>query len=116
MKHKRAITWKILEIRGINPSCCTHKIVMEDDYKPSALPQRRLNPNMKDEVKTKVIKLLDDGIKYPISYKAWVSPTQVVLRKGRMTLVTNENNELIPTRTVTGWQVCIDFRKLNDAT
>nr|GEZ91694.1 reverse transcriptase domain-containing protein [Tanacetum cinerariifolium] len=33
-----------------------------------------------------------------------------------MTVVANENNELIPTRLVTGWRVCIDYRKLNDAT
>ncbi|GJS72088.1 reverse transcriptase domain-containing protein [Tanacetum coccineum] len=33
-----------------------------------------------------------------------------------MTVVLNDNNELIPSRTVTGWRVCIDFCKLNDAT
>ena len=37
-------------------------------------------------------------------------------KKGRITVVPNENNELIPTRTVTGWRVCIDYRKLNAAT
>lgn len=41
---------------------------------------------------------------------------QVVPKKGGITVVKNENNELIPTRTVTGWRVCIDYRKLNDAT
>ncbi|GJU55801.1 reverse transcriptase domain-containing protein [Tanacetum coccineum] len=46
----------------------------------------------------------------------WVSPIHVVPKKRGMTVVTNENNELIPTRLVTGWRICIDYRKLNDAT
>ncbi|GJS93613.1 reverse transcriptase domain-containing protein [Tanacetum coccineum] len=33
--HKRAIAWKISDIRGINPNFCTHKILMEDDFKPA---------------------------------------------------------------------------------
>jgi len=115
-KHKKAIAWKIADIKGINPSFCTHKILMEDDHKPSVLPQRRLNPNMKEVVRAEVIKLLDAGIIYPISDSEWVSPVQVVPKKGGMTVITNEKNELIPTRTVTGWRVCIDYRKLNDAT
>nr|GEU41610.1 hypothetical protein [Tanacetum cinerariifolium] len=65
--HKRAIAWKIFDIKGIDPS-------------------------------------------------PWVSPNQCVPKKGGMTVVANENNELIPTRIVTGWRVCIDYRKLNDAT
>nr|GEW27686.1 hypothetical protein [Tanacetum cinerariifolium] len=69
--HKRAIARKITDIKGIDPRFCTHKILMEEDYKPA---------------------------------------------KGGITVVENENNELIPTRLVTGWRVCIDYRKLNDAT
>ncbi|KAJ9538031.1 hypothetical protein OSB04_030764 [Centaurea solstitialis] len=76
----------------------------------------RLNPKMQEVVKKEVIKLLDTGIIYPISDSPWVSPVQVVPKKGGLTVVTNDNNELIPTRTVTGWRVCIDYRKLNDAT
>src|ERR1044072_2053823 len=53
---------------------------------------------------------------YPISDSAWVSPVQVVPKKGGMTVITNNKNELIPTRTVTGWRMCIDYRKLNKAT
>ncbi|MBN8152324.1 RNA-directed DNA polymerase, partial [Vibrio vulnificus] len=63
-----------------------------------------------------VIKLLDVGIIYHISDSAWVSPVQVVPKKGGITVVANVNNELIPTRLVNGWRVCIDYRKLNDAT
>nr|GEU74991.1 reverse transcriptase domain-containing protein [Tanacetum cinerariifolium] len=46
----------------------------------------------------------------------WVSPIYCVPKKGGMTIVENEDNELIPTRLVTGCRVCIDYRKLNDAT
>jgi len=53
---------------------------------------------------------------YPISDGAWVSPVQVVPKKGGMTVIHNERNELIPTRTVTGWRMCIDYRKLNQET
>lgn len=89
---------------------------MEDDYKPVVQPQRRLNPNMQEVVKKEVMKLLDAGVIYPISDSPWVSPTQVVPKKGGMTVIMNDKNELIPSRTVTGWRVCIDYRKLNDAT
>jgi len=54
-------------------------------------------------VKKEVIKLLDAGIIYPISDSSWVSPVQVVPKKGGVTIVANEKNELIPTRTVTRW-------------
>lgn len=115
-EHKTALGWSIADIKGISPSICMHKILMEESYKPSVEHQRRLNPNMKEVVRAEVLKLLDAGIIYPISDSPWVSPVQVVPKKGGMTVVKNENNELIPTRTVTGWRVCIDYRKLNKAT
>ena len=52
---------------------------------------------------------------YPISDSNWVSPVQVVPKKGGIIVVKNDNNEL-PTRTITGWRVCMDYRKLNTAT
>ncbi|GAB2266098.1 hypothetical protein Dimus_037865 [Dionaea muscipula] len=104
------------DIQGISPSICMHKILMEDEYKTVAQPQRRLNPMMQEVVKKEAIKLLDLGIVYPISDSKWVSPVQVVPKKGGITVVENENNELIPTRLVTGWRVCIDSRRLNNAT
>jgi hypothetical protein len=67
-------------------------------------------------VKKEVLKLLHAGIIYPVPYSEWVSPVQVVPKKGGMTVVRNEKNELIPQRTITGWQMCIDYRKLNKAT
>nr|GEX45454.1 reverse transcriptase domain-containing protein [Tanacetum cinerariifolium] len=69
--HKRAIAWKLSDIKGINLEFCTHKILMEEDFEPV---------------------------------------------KGWFTVVENEDNELIPTHLVTGWRVCIDYRKLNEAT
>ncbi|GJZ03128.1 reverse transcriptase domain-containing protein [Tanacetum coccineum] len=52
----------------------------------------------------------------PSHLDPWVSPVHCVPKKGGITVVKNEDNELIPTRLVTGWRVCIDYRKLNDAT
>nr|GEV32639.1 reverse transcriptase domain-containing protein [Tanacetum cinerariifolium] len=114
--HKWAIAWKIFDIKGIDLRFCTHKILKEEDYKPAVRSQRRVNPKIHDVIKKGVIKLLDAGMIYPISDSLWVSPIYCVPKKGGMTVVANENNELIPTRLVTGWRVCIDYRKLNDAT
>ncbi|GJX51734.1 reverse transcriptase domain-containing protein [Tanacetum coccineum] len=86
--HKGAISWSIADIKGIKSSFCTHKILMEGEFKPSVQPQRRVNPNIKE----------------------------VVPKKGGMTVVKNEKNKLIPQRTVTGWHVCIDYHKLNNTT
>ncbi|GKA54745.1 reverse transcriptase domain-containing protein, partial [Tanacetum coccineum] len=73
-------------------------------------------PKIHDVIKKEVEKLLDAGLIYPISDSPWVSPVHCVPKKGGMTVVTNEENELVPTRLVTGWRVCIDYRKLNEAT
>ncbi|GJR21571.1 reverse transcriptase domain-containing protein [Tanacetum coccineum] len=114
--HKRAIAWKITDIKGIDPRFCTHKILMEDDYKPTVQSQRRVNPKIHEVIKKEVLKLLDAGMIYPIFDSPWVSPVHCVPKKGGITVVANEENELIPTRLVTGWRVCIDYRKLNEAT
>ncbi|GKA28025.1 reverse transcriptase domain-containing protein [Tanacetum coccineum] len=111
--HKRAIAWKLSDIKGINPEFCTHKILMEEDYKPAVQHQRRVNPKIHDVIKKEVEKLLDVGLIYPISDSPWVSPVHCVPKKGGFTVVENDENELIPTRLVTGWRVCIDYRKLN---
>ncbi|XP_062093475.1 uncharacterized protein LOC133799477 [Humulus lupulus] len=111
--HKTAIGWTLADIRGIIPSTVMQRILMEDDARLTIDAQRRLNPTMKEVVRKKILKWLDAGVIYPISDSAWVSPVQVVPKKGGMTVVKNESNELIPTRTVTGWRICIDYRKLN---
>ncbi|GJS96082.1 hypothetical protein Tco_0803050 [Tanacetum coccineum] len=114
--HKRAIAWKITDIKGIDPRFCTYKILMEEDYKPTVQSQRRVNPKILEVNKKEVIKLLDAGMIYPISDSPWVSPVHCVPKKGGITVVPNEGNELILTRLVTGWRVCIDYWKLNKAT
>ncbi|GJT19743.1 hypothetical protein Tco_0878449 [Tanacetum coccineum] len=84
--HKRAIAWKLSDIKGIDPEFCTHKILMEEDYEPTVQHQKR------------------------------VSLVHYVPKKGGMTVIKNDENDLIPSRLVTGWRVCIDYRKLNEAT
>ena len=93
-----------------------HKINLETNFKPVRQPQRRLNPIMKEEVRKEVLKLLEAGLIYPISNSSWVSSVQVVPKKGGMTVVKKDRNGLIPTRTITGWRMRIDYRKLNEAT
>ena len=63
-----------------------------------------------------MLKLLEVGMIYPIFYSSWVSPVHVVPKKGGITIVKNEKNKLILTRSVSGWRMCIDYRKLNQAT
>nr|GEV57068.1 reverse transcriptase domain-containing protein [Tanacetum cinerariifolium] len=109
--HKRAIAWKLSDIKGINPEFCTHKILMEEDFEPTVQHQRRVNPKIHDIIKQEVIKLLKARLIYPISDSPWVSPVHCVLKNGGFTVVENEGNESIPTRLVTGWRVCIDPEK-----
>ena len=115
-KYKEAIAWTIEDLKGISPSICMHKILLEDNAKTPIEHQRRLNPVMKEVVRKEVLKWLNAGFIYAISDSSWVSPVHVVPKNGGFTVIRNEKNELIPTRTVTGWRVCIDYRKLNTAT
>ena len=115
-KYKEAIAWSIEDLKGISPSICMHKILLEDNAKTSIEHQRRLNSVMKEVVRKEVLKWLNAGFIYAISDSSWVSPVHVVPKKGGFTVIRNEKNELIPTRTVIGWRVCIDYRKLNTAT
>jgi hypothetical protein len=78
--------------------------------------QRRLNNVMREVVKKEVLKLLKAGVIYLVFDSEWVSPVQVVPKKGGITVIHNEKNELIPQRTVTGWWMCINYQKLNKAT
>ncbi|GJW54330.1 hypothetical protein Tco_0098415 [Tanacetum coccineum] len=102
-KHKESFAWKMTNIPSIFPSFCKHKIQLLDDKKPVVQKQRRLNPNMQEVVKKEIVKLLDIGIIYLITDSPWVSHIHYVPKKGGITVVTNEDDELVPTRTVAGW-------------
>ncbi|KAJ9544157.1 hypothetical protein OSB04_023864 [Centaurea solstitialis] len=140
-QHKKAIAWTIADIKGISPTICHHKIILENKNFTSVEPQRRLNPVMKEVVKKEILKWLDAGIIYPIASSTCVSPVQCVPKKGgvtvttdsfdlqfrtpfqrskcynlKVTVVANEKNELIPTRVVSGWRICMDYRRLNKVT
>nr|GEW41190.1 reverse transcriptase domain-containing protein [Tanacetum cinerariifolium] len=86
--HKRAIAWKLSDIKGIDLVFCTFKILMEEDFEPAVQHQRRVNPKIHDVIK----------------------------QEGGFTVIENEENELILTCLVIRWRVCIDYRKLNEAT
>ena len=115
-KYKEAIAWSIDDLKGISPSICMHKILLEENDKTSIKHQKRLNLVMKEVIKTEVLKWLNAGFIYAISDSPWVSPVHVVPKKGGFIVIRNEKNELIPTRIVARWRVCIDHRKLNTAT
>ncbi|GKA58144.1 reverse transcriptase domain-containing protein [Tanacetum coccineum] len=111
------------------------KITINTDYKiktsleepPTDLELKPLHDNLEyvfleepsflpEVVKKEIVKFLDTGIIYPIADSPWVSHIHCVPKKGGITVVTNKNDELVLTRTITGWRVCIDYRKLNEAT
>ncbi|GJV12117.1 reverse transcriptase domain-containing protein [Tanacetum coccineum] len=95
--HKRAIAWKLSDIKGINPEFCTHKILMEEDYKPVVQHQRRVNPKIHDVIKKEVEKLLDAGLIYPISDSPWVTfkfPSTLMIKKRPHSLVLMERSPI----------------------
>nr|GFB02285.1 reverse transcriptase [Tanacetum cinerariifolium] len=90
--------------------------VVEKSTLQKVQSQRRVNPKIHDVIKKEVEKLLDAGLIYPISDSPWVSPINCVSKKGGMTVITNDENEVVLTRLVTRWRVCINYQKLNEAT
>ncbi|CAL9006232.1 unnamed protein product [Prunus brigantina] len=86
-KYKTAIGWTLADIKGISPTTCMHRILLEEGAKPTREAQRRLNPPMMEVVKKEIIKLLDCGVIYPISDSRWVSPVQVVPKKSGVTVL-----------------------------
>ena len=84
------------DLKGIIPSIYMHKILLEENARTSIQHQRRLNPVMKEVVRKEVLKSLNTGFIYAISYSPWVSPVHVVPKKGGFIVIRNEKNELIP--------------------
>nr|GEY97697.1 hypothetical protein [Tanacetum cinerariifolium] len=95
---RKAIAWKLTDIKGIDLEFCSHKIVLEEDYSPKVQSQRRVNQKIHDVIKKEVEKLLDAGLIYPIYDSPWVSPIHCVPKKGGMIVIKNDENELVPTR------------------
>ena len=94
--HKDALGWSLADLKGIFPSMCMHRILLEDGHKPLVEAQRRLNPTTKEVVRKEVLNWLDARVIYPISDSAWVSPVQVVPKKGGTTVIKTNNNILLP--------------------
>ena len=108
-KHRPIFGYSLQDLKGISPMLCTHHIPIDPSSTPTQEPQRRLNNVMWEVMKKEVLKLLHASIIYPIPHSNWVSPIQVVPKKGGMTVVENNKKELIPQRTITGWRMCIDY-------
>ena len=104
------------DIKGLSPTIVQHRIHLNEDATTKRDPQRRLNPIMQEVVHTEIVKLLNNGILYPISDSQWVSTVHAVPKKSGFTVVENENKELVQTRLPMKIRVCIDYRKLNATT
>ena len=87
---KDPIEWSLADLKGIRPSMCVHQILLEDGHKPSVEVWRRLNPTMKEVVRKEVLKWLDAGVIYPIPDSSWVSPIEVVPKKGGTIVIRTE--------------------------
>jgi hypothetical protein len=96
LKDRSTIDYLLEDLKGISPALCTHCIPIDPNFTPSREPQRRINKAMREVVKKKVLKLYQARIIYPVPHSEWVSPAQVVSKKGGMTVFRNEKNELIP--------------------
>nr|GFB28987.1 reverse transcriptase domain-containing protein [Tanacetum cinerariifolium]GFB29001.1 reverse transcriptase domain-containing protein [Tanacetum cinerariifolium] len=96
--------------------------LLNSDPSSSPLPLKELNVEEIKTVKSSIdetpelkLKELPSHLEYAF-LKGTDNPVHCVPKKGGMTVVENEDNELIPIRLVTGWRVCIDYQKLNDVT
>nr|GFA88130.1 reverse transcriptase domain-containing protein [Tanacetum cinerariifolium] len=99
--------WKKLRLPTLNDTKMVLELADRTILKPTGVAEN---------VFVKIEKPLDAGLIYPISDSPWVSPIHCVPKKGGMTVIKNEENKLVSTRLVIGWRVCIDYRKLNEAT
>jgi hypothetical protein len=97
-RHHSTFDYSLQDLKGISPALCTHRIPTNPNIPPSREPQRRLNNVMREVVKKEVLKLLHAGIIYPMPHSEWVSPVQVVPKKGGMTVVKNEMSYLSTNR------------------
>ena len=95
-KHRSVFGYSLLDLKGISPMLCTHRIPIDPTITPSREPQRRLKNTMREVMKKEILKLLHAEIIYLVPHSDWVSLVQVVPKKGGMSVVENNKNELIP--------------------
>ena len=94
---KEAIGWNLSDLKGIDPSLCTHRIFLEEDSLPSREAQRQLNPKVWDVVKDEILKWLNAGIIYHIFDSPWVNSVHIVPKKTRIIMTTNDKGEDLQT-------------------
>lgn len=99
-KYSTPLGYNILDLKGINPSMCMRRIMLEEDSKTSREPHRRINPIISDIVKREVL-----GIIYPIFDSKWVSPVHVVPKKGGVTVVKNDKDGVVEKRVEIKWRM-----------
>ena len=94
-QNEEAIRWTLTNLKGLDPSLCTHRIFLEDELRPVKEAQRQLNPKVWETVKEEILKWLNAKIIYHISDSQWVSLVHVVPKKAGVTVRTNEKGEKI---------------------
>ena len=109
------IGWTVTDLKGLDPSLCTHHIFLEDELRPVKMAKRQLNPKVWEAVKEEIFKWLNANIIYRIFDSQWVSSVYVVPKKARVNVMMNKKGEEIQTRLAIKWRVCINYRKLNSA-
>ena len=114
-QNEDAISWILTDLKGLDPSLCTHRIFLEDESRPVREAQRQLNVKVWEAMKEEILKWLDAEIIYPISDSQWVSPLHIVPKKAGVTVTINEKGEEIQTCLPTKWRDSIDYQKLNSA-
>ena len=81
-KHEKDFAWDYGDMKGLSPTLCSHRIYINEGCLPLCQPQRRINPTLREIVKTKLQKFPNAGFIYPISNSRWVSPLVIVPKKG----------------------------------
>ena len=86
------------DIKGLSPTIVKHRIYLNEEAKLNREPHRRLNPIMKEAIRAEIVKLLDNGISYPISDSQWISSIHAVPKKSDFTMIENDNQKLVQTQ------------------
>ena len=115
-QNEDTIGWTLTDLKGLNPSLCTHHIFLEDESRPVREAHRRLNPKVWEAVKEEILKWLNAEIIYLIFDSQWMSLVHIVPKKAGETIMINEKGDEIQTLLPMRWRVCIDYRRLNSVT